>query len=200
MTFPELYSVLQHHGVSLSDHQKEQVESFYLLLMKANKTVNLISRKETEIISRHFLNSALIRCLKNFDSGIKVLDIGSGGGFPGILMSILYPAASFTLVESIRKKSEFLEKVILEIGLSNSSVKRDRVEKITGQFDFITCRAVAGIDQVVLWSSHLLRPGGKWLLWKGRNFRDEAGLEGIVVHDLARYHPSQNGVILCLKK
>jgi 16S rRNA (guanine527-N7)-methyltransferase len=200
MTFPELYIVLLSCGTPLSDRQKEQLESFYFHLVKSNKTINLISRKETEIISRHFLNCALIRCLKTFHADNRVLDIGSGGGFPAMIMAILYPDVSFVMVESIRKKSEFLETTSREIGLENVAVIRDRVEKLSGEFDFITCRAVAPVDQIVRWSSHLLKPEGEWILWKGRNYREEIESRSLVIHDLERLHSSQNGVLLFLRK
>lgn len=200
MTFPELYTVLQSCSTPLSDRQKEQLESFYFHLVKSNKTINLISRKETEIISRHFLNCALIRCLKTFDAEHRVLDIGSGGGFPAMIMAVLYPDVSFVMVESIRKKSEFLEAASLEIGLKNVTVMRERVEKLSGEYDYITCRAVATVDQIVHWSAHLLKPEGEWILWKGRHYREEVGSRPVEIHDLERLHSSQDGVLLFLRK
>jgi len=203
MTFPEFYHILESHEVHLSTDQKIQLESFFLHLTKANEEINLISRKESDVISRHFLNCALIACLRKFKPGTQILDIGTGGGFPGLVMAILYPSASFTLAESVQKKATFVETTAQAIGLKNARVHAGRVEKLHMQFNILTCRAVGKIHEIQSWTRHLLKRDGEWILWKGRRYHDEispAKQSHVDIHHLERFHPSQDGVILSVPR
>ncbi|MBI5059920.1 16S rRNA (guanine(527)-N(7))-methyltransferase RsmG [candidate division KSB1 bacterium] len=112
--------------------------------------------------------------------GARVLDFGSGGGFPAIPLAIARPDVSWLLVESSARKTAFLARVSRETQLSNVEVLTARVEMLSAEynarFDVITARAVAELPELIDWTRRLLKPGGRWLLWKGEKWRQEADL------------------------
>ena len=149
------------------------------MLTAENQRQNLISRKSFAYeLDKHFEDSLkLLDFLKI--AGEKIIDIGSGAGFPGLVLALACPQTEFTLVESARKKSNFLEEVKTELGLPNVSVICRRVEDLgqdsnfRGSFSLCSSRAVASMNVMLEYGLPLLRPGGKLLLWKGRNYQRE---------------------------
>ena len=149
------------------------------LLIEENTRQNLVSRKSIDSeLDMHIQDSlAIINYLNIAEQ--TIIDIGSGAGFPGLILAIYCPEASFTLVESDKKKSAFLSRVIQEIGLKNTNVINRRVEEL-GQdsnfrerFDICTARAVAPTQVLLEYGIPLLKTGGWLALWKGINYATE---------------------------
>jgi len=136
----------------LDDNQLKQFEKISEVYKDWNQKINVVSRKDIdEIYIRHVLHSMGIAKIQAFLPGSKVLDVGTGGGFPGIPLAILFPETEFTLVDSIGKKIKVVEEVVEELGLQNVKAINDRVENISGEFDFIVSRAVAVMPSFVHW-------------------------------------------------
>ena len=117
-----------------------------------NLKINVVSRKDIdELYLRHVLHSLGIAKVIDFKDGSKILDVGTGGGFPGIPLAILYPECSFHLVDSIAKKLKVVDEVVAGLGLTNVKTTHSRVEEINGTFDFIVSRAVAVMPTFTHW-------------------------------------------------
>jgi 16S rRNA (guanine527-N7)-methyltransferase len=160
-------------GVALDRGQLEQLAAYAGLLARWNATHNLTAvRSPEEMLTHHLLDSLAIvpQVLRVMDGdGARVLDVGSGGGLPGIVLAVAAPQARITLIDSVRKKCAFLTQVRLELRLANVEVVHSRVETLRGPaFDVIVSRALATLAQFVGWTRHLLKPGGCWLAMKGR--------------------------------
>jgi len=137
---------------NLSDIQKKQFVLLEELYKDWNQKINVVSRKDIEeLYLRHVLHSLGIAKIQEFKDGSKILDVGTGGGFPGIPLAILYPNVHFTLVDSIGKKIKVVNEVAEGLGLLNVTSVNSRVEEISGQFDFIVSRAVAAMPTFVHW-------------------------------------------------
>jgi len=134
---------------------KEQEEQFALLenlYQDWNRKINVVSRKDIdELYLRHVLHSLGIAKIQRFLPESQVLDVGTGGGFPGVPLAILFPRTHFVLVDSIGKKIRVVEEVIAGLGIENVTPLNSRVEEINGQFDFIVSRAVATMPTFTHW-------------------------------------------------
>ncbi|QCW99113.1 16S rRNA (guanine(527)-N(7))-methyltransferase RsmG [Aggregatimonas sangjinii] len=136
----------------LSDLQKEQFVQMSELYEDWNQKINVVSRKDIdELYLRHVLHSLGIAKVQEFLPNTTVLDVGTGGGFPGIPLAILFPETSFTLVDSIGKKIKVVEEVVSGLRLENVKAVNSRVEAVEQQFDFIVSRAVAAMPTFVHW-------------------------------------------------
>ena len=136
----------------LTDIQKERFELLGELYQDWNQKINVVSRKDIEeLYLRHVLHSLAIGLFQEFKSGSRIIDVGTGGGFPGIPLAILFPEVSFTLVDSIGKKIKVVDEVVSGLGLTNVISINDRVENVAGTFDFIVSRAVAAMPTFVHW-------------------------------------------------
>ena len=154
-------------GLDLSDAVQHKMLAFRDLLLKWNKTYNLTAlRDPQQAISHHLLDSLAI--LPHVPAG-SLLDVGSGGGMPGIPLAIACPELSVTLLDSNSKKTAFLRQAAIELALPNISVHCGRVEQYHPPIGFtaITSRAFAELADFVCLSRHLLAPGGRWLAMKG---------------------------------
>lgn len=160
--------------------QWQQVFKFIKLLKIANKTVNLVSRKDINyIIEHHVVPSFAFKILNRIHNIETILDIGCGGGFPGIINAILYPTSKFVLVDSTKKKITFLQEIIINLQLTNVEAIWSRVEDMSGQkkyqqaFDHTTARAVAPLLDLVKWSQPLLKSNGTIEALKGGDINQE---------------------------
>jgi 16S rRNA (guanine527-N7)-methyltransferase len=171
-------------GLALTDGQIEALLDFSRLLLRWNQVHNLTAiRTGEDFLTHHLLDSlALVaplnaalarRGLRSARGSARVLDVGAGGGLPGIPLAIACPHLQVTLIDAVQKKAAFLTQVALELRLSNVSVHHGRVEQYRGQFDVITSRAFAALADFVTWTRHLLGPGGCWLAMKARLDDDE---------------------------
>jgi len=137
---------------NLSENQKEQFKKLETLYTDWNLKINVVSRKDIdELYLRHVLHSLGIAKFIEFKNGATILDVGTGGGFPGIPLAILFPEVKFTLVDSIGKKIKVVNEVVEGLELTNVTTINARVEEIPGQFDFIVSRAVAAMPTFVHW-------------------------------------------------
>jgi 16S rRNA (guanine527-N7)-methyltransferase len=165
---------------NLSQEQKTQFVLLEELYKDWNQKINVVSRKDiAELYLRHVLHSLGIAKIQEFNDGAEVLDVGTGGGFPGVPLAILFPKVHFTLVDSIGKKIKVVEEVVQGLGLTNVVTINARVEEVPKQFDFIVSRAVAVMPTFVHWvkgkikkeSVHQRRNGILYL--KGGNLEEE---------------------------
>jgi len=158
-------------------HQFEQLEDLY---KEWNAQINVVSRKDIdELYLRHVLHSLGIAKVQPFKPNARILDVGTGGGFPGIPLAILFPECKFHLVDSIAKKLKVIDEVVEGLGLTNVKTTHSRVEDIEGTYDFIVSRAVAAMPTFVRWvkgkiakkQNHELKNGILYL--KGGDLTDE---------------------------
>jgi 16S rRNA (guanine527-N7)-methyltransferase len=180
---------------NISEQQKEQFKKLESLYQDWNLKINVVSRKDIdELYLRHVLHSLGIAKLISFKDGSKVLDVGTGGGFPGIPLAIMFPNCSFHLVDSIAKKLKVVNEVVDGLGLTNVNTTHDRVENINDNYDFIVSRAVAAMPTFVHWTkgkilkknNHLLKNGIIYL--KGGDLNDELkDYKTVTVYNLTDY-------------
>ena len=158
-------------GLDLSDAVQHKMLAFRDLLLKWNKTYNLTALRDPEqAISHHLLDSLTI--LPHVGTG-PLLDVGSGGGLPGIPLAIACPGLSVGMVDTVQKKASFLQQASIELGLKNVTVHHARGEEMQGQYAQISSRAFADLGLFVSLTRHLLAPGGRWLAMKGVRPDDE---------------------------
>ena len=158
-------------GIALPADTQQKLLAFRDLLLKWNKTYNLTALRDPEqAISHHLLDSLAI--LPYVGAG-SLLDVGSGGGLPGIPLAIARPELSVSMVDTVQKKATFLQQVSIELGLKNVAVHHARVEEMQGQYAQISSRAFAEIGLFIDLTRHLLAPSGRWLAMKGVRPDDE---------------------------
>ena len=146
----------------LSDLQKEQFSSLKYLYEDWNNKINLISRKDIgNFYIHHLLHSLAIAKLVTFIPGSDILDVGTGGGFPGIPLAILFPSVRFSLLDSIEKKIKVVRAVSTELNLKNVNPLRMRVEDHEAKYDFVISRAVTAFPEFVKLTSKNIKTGGK---------------------------------------
>lgn len=162
-------------GLDLPAAAQQQLLAFRDLLLKWNRTYNLTALRDPEqAISHHLLDSLAI--LPHVGPG-PLLDVGSGGGLPGIPLAIARPQLAVDMVDTVQKKATFLQQAAIELGLKNVSAHHARVEEMHGQYAQISSRAFAEIGLFISLTRHLLAPGGHWLAMKG--VRPDAELQAL---------------------
>jgi len=153
--------ILKKYFPALTPQQVEQYSQLQPLYKYWNERINVISRKDIEnLYLHHVLHSMAIARIIAFRAGTTVMDAGTGGGFPGLPLAILFPDVRFILVDSITKKVRVVENIIQEIRLRNAEVRNIRIEGLKEKSDFVVCRAVAEIPILFGWSKKTLAPGG----------------------------------------
>ncbi|MDR0926874.1 MAG: 16S rRNA (guanine(527)-N(7))-methyltransferase RsmG [Ignavibacteria bacterium] len=182
MEFTEFWTILSTNGIVLDIPQIEQFKRYHKELKYWNEKINLISRKdESNILERHFLHSLAILKYVEFPTKARCLDIGTGGGLPGIPLKIASPLIYMTLCDSIKKKLKTTEMFAKHTELRNISCFYGRVEDLQldkqqlRHYDIICSRAVAPITKLLEWSLPLLKQNGKYVLLKGGDLSDEIG-------------------------
>ncbi len=144
---------VQHYFPNLTPDQINKFKNLEDLYREWNAQINVISRKDTEnFYERHVLHSLAIAKIISFKEGTRILDVGTGGGFPGIPLAILYPNCNFILVDSIGKKIKVVNEVSSALGLTNVKGIHERAENINEQFDFIVSRAVTAMPKFIKWT------------------------------------------------
>lgn len=161
-------------GLALTAAQITSLCSFGALLQRWNRVHNLTAiRAGDDLLTHHLLDSlAILRPLQQLlgelPAGAQLLDVGSGGGLPGIPVAIALPTLPVTLVDAVQKKAAFLTQAALELRLPRLHVRHARVETLDGAYPLISSRAFAALADFVAWTRHLLAPGGYWLAMKAR--------------------------------
>lgn len=166
----------------LSDQQKAQFSQLQELYQYWNSKINVISRKDIDALyERHVLHSLAIAKVIQFKPNSDILDVGTGGGFPGIPLAIMFPECKFTLVDSIGKKIQVVKAVADSLGLQNVNALHCRAEQLNSHVDFIVSRAVAPASEIINWTKQLIsknhfhHKSNGWLLLKGGDLKEELG-------------------------
>jgi 16S rRNA (guanine527-N7)-methyltransferase len=162
--------------IDVSSDQQARLMDYLALMHKWNGVYNLTSlRDPAQMVTHHLLDS--LAAVPAFAGARNVLDVGSGGGLPGIVLAIVRPDMRVSMIDTVHKKTAFLTQVKAELGLANATVYTARVEQLQvdddKRFDVITSRAFADLSDFVNWSGHLLAPGGRYIALKGVAPQDE---------------------------
>ena len=153
---------------NLSENQKEQFKKLEDLYVDWNAKINVISRKDIEsLYTKHVLHSLAIAKVQPFESGSYILDVGTGGGFPGIPLAILFPDTRFYLIDVILKKITVVKAVAEALGLQNVKTEQIRAENVKGDYDFIVSRAVTNMPDFVSWVKDKIKKQNKHALKNG---------------------------------
>jgi 16S rRNA (guanine527-N7)-methyltransferase len=152
----------------LTDRQKDQFARLLPLYQEWNSKINVISRKDIDnLYLNHVLHSLGIARMTSFKPGASILDVGTGGGFPGIPLAILFPDAKFHLVDSIGKKITVVKNVADGVGLTNVQAEQIRAEQIKGEYDFIVSRAVTRLKEFYGWVHRKVKKESRHSLYNG---------------------------------
>lgn len=177
---------IRKHFPNVAPGALETLEKWVVLFRDWNRKINLISRKDIDRLEeRHLYHCLAITNHLKLMKGARVMDVGTGGGLPGILMAICYPQADFTLIDSIGKKIMVVQNLVDELGLKNVKARQCRAENMNRQFDFITGRAVKNLPEYFSWIQGKLRRGRRnsiangVLYWKGGDPDEESAVLGI---------------------
>ncbi len=143
----------------LTDRQKEQIEQLESLYREWNSRINVISRKDMDnFYLHHVLHSLGIAKLLSFKPGTKIMDVGTGGGFPGIPLAVLFPETEFYLVDSIGKKIKVVREIARTLRLENVKAEQIRAEEVKHSFDFVVSRAVTDLEVFTQWTLRKVHP------------------------------------------
>lgn len=180
MNLTEFWTIASGNGIVLSKEQIDKIERYAGELVYWNEKVNLISRKdEANVLEKHILHSMSLLKYIDLPKNSRCLDIGSGGGLPGIPLAIATEDIYMLMVDSIGKKAKLADMLAKHTGLRNIEARNIRTEmlaedkKYLKHFDFIFARAVTRIADIMSWSEMLLKPKGKYVLYKGGDISEE---------------------------
>lgn len=174
--------IFKENDIEITDHQDNQFQRYYELMIEWNEKINLTAIKEyKEVIYKHFLDSALIIKSDLFvkENSASVLDLGTGAGFPGIVLAILYPQYKFYLVDSLMKRIEFLHIIKSELKLDQITLHHGRAEDLgrkeefRNQFDFVVSRAVAELPVLLEYCIPFVKEKGYFVSYKGKKYQEE---------------------------
>ena len=169
------FNLLERYHQELSSEKLETFEKLFEIYFEINKKINLISRKDFENFYLHHIIHSL--SITKFDlikkNNTKIIDLGTGGGFPGIPLAIYFNKNNFILVDSIKKKINAVNNIIKKINLKNTNCINDRAENLNENADVIISRSVSSVDNIIEWTKNSLKTNGKLILLKGGNVNKE---------------------------
>ena len=173
MTNNEFIEALNELGIIYTDKQLNQLEEYYKLLVEWNNKINITTITEKEkVYLKHFYDSLTIVKAINLNKINTMCDVGTGGGFPGLVIKIMFPHIKMTLIDSKNEKLVFLQEVINKLELKDVEVIHTRAEEYNNKYDLVTSRAVARIDKLLNYTMHLVNDNGLFIAMKG-NIEDE---------------------------
>lgn len=173
MNREEFIAELEKLGITLTTEQEIKLEKFYNLLIEWNQKINLTRILEKEdVYLKHFYDSLTITKVVDLSKIETLCDVGTGAGFPGIVLKIVYPNLKITLVDSLLKRVNYLNIIIKELELENIKAIHTRGEDLKETFDIVTARAVANIEKLLIYTMHLVNKNGSLIAMKG-NIDDE---------------------------
>ncbi len=189
----ELHGAAEQMGLQLSDNQVRQLLGHLDLLAKWNKSFNLTAiREPTDMLRQHLLDSLAVvpaLCRSTSRTARKIVDVGSGAGFPGLSLASALPEATIVCVDSVGKKVGFLRQVIAELGIVNASAEHARIETLTDlNADVVTSRAFASLADFTALTRKHLSPSGIWMAMKGKSPDQEMAL---LTSDVEVFHVEQ---------
>ena len=168
------FDLLKRYHTEISPEKLKIYKSLYDIYNEKNKKVNLISRKDFEnFYLHHIIHSLSITKFELIKKENKIIDLGTGGGLPGLPLAIYYNNKKFILVDSIRKKISTVDEIIKELNVKNISTINNRVENLNINADIIICRSVSSIENIIKWTKGILNKEGKLILLKGGNVNKE---------------------------
>ena len=168
------FDLLERYHMEISQKKLEIYRSLYDIYKDLNGKVNLISRKDFEnFYLHHIIHSLSITKFELIKDENNIIDLGTGGGLPGIPLAIYYNRKNFILVDSIRKKITAVDKIINKINAKNISTLNNRAENLDIKADIIICRSVSSVDNLIQWTEGLLNDKGRLILLKGGNVNKE---------------------------
>ena len=171
---PKYFDLLERYYMEISQEKLEIYRSLYGIYKDLNNKVNLISRKDFEnFYLHHIIHSLSITKFELIKDENNIIDLGTGGGLPGIPLAIYYNRKNFLLVDSIRKKISAVDKIINKINVKNISTLNNRAENLDIKADIIICRSVSSVDNLIQWTKGLLNDEGRLILLKGGNVNKE---------------------------
>lgn len=176
----EIKEVFDKMHIELPDGALELLNRYYEMLIDTNKVMNLTTITEySEVVIKHFADSAAIGCITDMNGNIDVIDVGTGAGFPGIVLKIVYPQLSVVLLDSLNKRVNFLKNVITELGLTDISAIHGRAENIARnkdyreKFDLCVSRAVANMSSLSEYCLPFVKVGGRFISYKADGCDEE---------------------------
>ena len=168
MNKEEFINYLKELKIDITEEQLEQLDKYYKILIEWNEKINLTRIiEEKEVYLKHFYDSLTLIKVINLNQVKTLCDVGTGAGFPGIVLKIVFPNLKVTLIDSLQKRVTFLNEVIKEINLKDIEAKHCRGEEHKGQYEVVTSRAVANIEKLVNYTMHLVSEDGVFIAMKG---------------------------------
>ena len=169
------FDLIKKYHDDISEEKLSVYHQLFDIYKRINSQLNLISRKDFEnFYLHHILHSLSIIKLNLFpEKNLKIIDLGTGGGIPGIPLSIFYEKNNFILIDSIKKKINAVDEIIHELGLKNVRTINNRIENLELNADIIICRSVSSIKNILNWSKKSLKKDGKIILFKGGDVEKE---------------------------
>jgi len=169
-------NIIKQYFPNLTVQQQNLLVAYQKKLLHINENINLISRKDVDNFEvHHLLHSLAIAKVINFKPNKKAVDIGTGGGLPGIPLAILFPKTEFLLVDAIEKKTKAVSEIVQNLNLPNVKVQHVRAEKLKTKFDYVLSRAVTQLPKLLVWSKKLLKDlkDSKIIMLKGGDLNKE---------------------------
>ena len=168
MTKEEFITALKDLNIEVTEEKLAKLNKFYKLLVEWNSKINLTRIiEEQDVYLKHFYDSLTITKVIDLNKVETLCDVGTGAGFPGIVLKIFYPNLKVTLIDSLEKRIKYLNDVIEKLNLENIKAIHSRGEAYQGSFDIVTSRAVANIEKLVTYTMHLVKKNGKFIAMKG---------------------------------
>lgn len=182
MTREEFYEEIKKIGINITKEQKKQLEYFYNILIEENKKINLTRiTDEKEVYLKHFYDSLTIVKEVDFMKIKSLCDVGTGAGFPGIVLKIIYPNLKIVLIDSLQKRVNYLNETIKKLNLKDIIAIHTRAEDYNEKFDIVTSRAVARLDKLINWCIHLVNNEGYLIAMKANIDNELVNIDKILI-------------------